>query len=137
MLWLRALEPVDAPQHFGFKLGLAIGTVRRLEHDEMDVVFKYNPAGCEYADSKRAGARHNASHSHGSSPGPSSEATDTRGGGGNNNQRLEDVYVREKVRVESADPSLISLYSKLGYLNNILALARRNLEVAMGKELEE
>jgi hypothetical protein len=94
----------------------------------MDVVFKYNPAGCEYADSKRVGARHNPSHSHGSSPGPSSQIAT------GSSQRLENVYVREKVRVESADPSLISLYSKLGYLNNVLALARRNLEVAMGKE---
>uniref|UniRef100_A0A8H7TUE2 Uncharacterized protein n=1 Tax=Bionectria ochroleuca TaxID=29856 RepID=A0A8H7TUE2_BIOOC len=48
--------------------------------------------------------------------------------------RLEDVYVREKVRVESADPSLISLYSKLGHLNNVLDQARNNLTAVMGLE---
>ena len=42
-----------------------------------------------------------------------------------------DVYVREKVRVESADPSLLSLSAKLGALSNALALARRNLDVVL------
>ncbi|XP_044721380.1 rogdi leucine zipper containing protein [Hirsutella rhossiliensis] len=86
VLSLRALEPVDAPVHFGTKLGLAIGTVRRLEHDESDVVFRYRPS---------------------------------------------EVYVREKVRIESADPSLISLHSKLGYLSHMLSQMRSNLAVVM------
>jgi hypothetical protein len=44
--------------------------------------------------------------------------------------------VREKVRLDSADPSLISLYSKLGYLNNMLNQARWNLAAVMGTDLE-
>jgi outer membrane protein TolC len=47
-----------------------------------------------------------------------------------------DVYVREKVRVESADPSLLSLSSKLTALSHTLALARRNLAAVMGEEVE-
>lgn len=119
VLWLRALEPVHAPVHFGMKLGLAIGTVRRLEHDEMDIVFKYNPAGWEGADSKMSGARH--------SPDSMKQASREQ-------KAMEEVYVREKVRVESADPSLISLYSKLGYLSHMLGQARRNLAAVMGAE---
>ncbi|CAH0040056.1 unnamed protein product [Clonostachys solani] len=119
VLWLRALEPVHAPVHFGTKLGLAIGTVRRLEHDEMDIVFKYNPLGSVDADCKRTIARHPTG---GISKPPLRPS------------RLEDVYVREKVRVESADPSLISLYSKLGHLSNVLDQARNNLTAVMGLE---
>lgn len=119
VLWIRALEPVHAPVHFGMKLGLAIGTVRRLEHDEMDMVFKYLPTGNEGADSKRSGARHS----------PDSTKHDPR-----EEQDMEEVYVREKVRIESADPSLISLYSKLGYLSHMLGQARRNLAAVMGAD---
>jgi hypothetical protein len=111
VLWLRVLEPVDAPVHFGLKLGLAIGTVRRLEHDEMDLVFRYN--------------------SNGKSPSGSATPSDEEG------QGYEDVYVREKVQVDSADPSLMSLYSKLGYLSHILGHARRNLAAVMREEFEE
>lgn len=48
-----------------------------------------------------------------------------------------DVYVREKVRVESADPSLLSLAAKLTALGHTLGLARRNLAAVMGEELED
>lgn len=112
VLWLRVLEPVDAPVHFGMKLGLAIGTVRRLEHDEMDTIFRYSPRSDDAADPK------------GHTPESGSEAN------------AEDVYVREKVRVESADPSLISLYSKLGFLSHLLGQTRRNLAAVMGTELD-
>ncbi|KAG5930540.1 hypothetical protein E4U53_002214 [Claviceps sorghi] len=47
-----------------------------------------------------------------------------------------DVYVREKVRVESADPSLISLASKLGQLGHMLGEARHNLAAVMGEDLD-
>ncbi|KAK2593945.1 hypothetical protein QQS21_008352 [Conoideocrella luteorostrata] len=122
VLWLRALEPAGVPVNFGLKLGLAIGTVRRLEHDEMDVVFRYNPDGDGGCEPKRGG-----------------------GGGGaatgeppmsGKKQQTEDVYVREKVRIESADPSLISLHSKLGYLSHMLGQARHNLAAVMGLDLE-
>jgi hypothetical protein len=43
------------------------------------------------------------------------------------------VYVREKVRVESADPSLLSLSAKLSALGHTLALARRNLAAVLGE----
>lgn len=115
MLWLRALEPADAPVHFGVKLGLAIGTVRRLEHDEMDTVFRYDPDGDGSCEPKRGlgGARTSGKR-----------------------DREENVFVREKVRIESADPSLISLYSKLGFLSHMLGQARYNLAAVMGVELD-
>jgi hypothetical protein len=43
------------------------------------------------------------------------------------------VFVREKVRVESADPSLLSLSAKLSALGHTLALARRNLAAVLGE----
>ncbi|KAF3066246.1 hypothetical protein CFAM422_009374 [Trichoderma lentiforme] len=121
VLVLRALEPVDAPVHFGTKLGLAIGTYRRLEHDEADIVFKYKPGGDDMSDTRRLVANHSIQ--------PPITRTVS-------NSQLEEVYVREKVRVESADPSLISLYSKLGYLNIMLDQARRNLDAVMSVQLK-
>ncbi|ESA43753.1 uncharacterized protein NCU08091 [Neurospora crassa OR74A] len=41
VLWLRSLEAADAPVGFGTKLAFAIGTARRLEHDEADRVFGF------------------------------------------------------------------------------------------------
>lgn len=93
----------------------------------MDTVYKYNPAGCESADSKRVGARHT----------PDKRSPGLSGGQQQPQQQMTNVYVREKIRVESADPSLISLSSKLMYLNNVLGLARRNLEAALGRDLDE
>ncbi|KAF5022014.1 hypothetical protein F66182_5937 [Fusarium sp. NRRL 66182] len=112
ILWLRALEPVHAHVHFGTKLGLAIGTVRRLEHDEMDTIFRYNTQGSDIGGSRRGSARH--------TPEPRSTADV-------NSNDIQEVYVREKVRVESADPSLISIQSKLSYLSRMLGQARRNI----------
>lgn len=114
VLWLRALEPADTPVNFGMKLGLAIGTVRRLEHDEMDTVFRYNPDGDGGCEPKRGGG----------------VVTSGR------KDRVEDVFVREKVKIESADPSLISLYSKLGFLSHMLGQARHNLAAVMGVDLD-
>ncbi|KAF4509838.1 hypothetical protein G6O67_001778 [Ophiocordyceps sinensis] len=113
VLSLRALEPVDAPVHFGTKLGLAIGTVRRLEHDESDVIFRYRPSGDGSAEPKRGAARKT----------PESASAGAKD--------VEEVYVREKVRIESADPSLISLHSKLGYLSRMLCQMKRNLSAVM------
>ncbi|KAF5593354.1 uncharacterized protein FSUBG_9863 [Fusarium subglutinans] len=113
ILWLRALEPVHAHVHFGTKLGLAFGTVRRLEHDEMDTVFRYNTHGSNIGGSKRGSARH--------TPEPGSSAAEV------DSNDVQEVYVREKVRVESADPSLISIQSKLSYLSHMLGQARRNI----------
>ncbi|KAG6012843.1 hypothetical protein E4U54_007277, partial [Claviceps lovelessii] len=119
VLWLRALEPADAPVHFGTKLALAIGTVRRLEHDEMDLLFRYHPDGDARCEPKR-----------GSSP-PGAPRTS-----GKKDSPAQDVYVREKVRIESADPSLISLSSKLGQLSHMLGSARHNLAAVMGEHLD-
>ncbi|KAM0267981.1 hypothetical protein ACHAPA_005327 [Fusarium lateritium] len=113
ILWLRALEPVHGHVHFGTKLGLAFGTVRRLEHDEMDTIFRYNTQGSNMSGSKRGSARH--------TPEPGSSAADV------DSNDVQEVYVREKVRVESADPSLISIQSKLSYLSHMLGQARRNV----------
>jgi hypothetical protein len=84
------------------KLGLALGTVRRLEHDEMDKVFTYTYNGVTERQTE-----------------------------------VSEVFVREKVRVESADPSLMSLSAKLGALANTITLARKNLAAVMGEELED
>ncbi|KAH6980983.1 RAVE subunit 2/Rogdi [Ilyonectria sp. MPI-CAGE-AT-0026] len=124
VLWLRALEPVDAPVHFGTKLGLAIGTFRRLEHDEMDTIFKYNTKGSDSGESRPRSARHT----------PEPRSTPPLFGNGRD---IQEVYVREKVRVESADPSLISLQSKLGFLSHMLGQARRNLSAVMGVDSED
>lgn len=50
--------------------------------------------------------------------------------------RGAEVRVKEKVRVESADPSLISAMAKLAALEHTVELGRRALDVVMGKEHE-
>ncbi|CRK19091.1 hypothetical protein BN1723_011778 [Verticillium longisporum] len=129
VLALRALEPADAPQHFGLKLGLALGTYRRLEHDEMDHVYPFR-----YSRLTAGGSRHvHRGASVERRPTGFHEADDDLGPGSG----AVDVYVREKVRVETADPSLLSLYAKLLALGNTLAQARRNLAAVMGEELDD
>ncbi|KAK3367320.1 RAVE subunit 2/Rogdi [Lasiosphaeria ovina] len=126
VLWLRSLEPADAPVNFGTKLALAIGTARRLEHDESDRVFGFC---CRDSGSDGEGIKHApvpATATHSSSP--------DLGGAG---RKEVDVFVREKVRVESADPSLMSLSAKLTALGHTLDVARRNLAAVMGEELED
>lgn len=125
VLWLRALESADAPVHFGTKLGLAMGTFRRLEHDEMDTVFRYDTRGSEAAGARPRSARH--------TPEPRAAPPPFLG----ENKDVQHVYVREKVRVESADPSLISLHSKLGFLSHMLGQTRRNLSAVMGVDSDD
>lgn len=48
-----------------------------------------------------------------------------------------EVRVKEKVRVESQDPSLMAAMAKLGALEHSVALSRRALDVVMGKEHDE
>ncbi|RYP67910.1 hypothetical protein DL769_005646 [Monosporascus sp. CRB-8-3] len=156
VLYVRALEPADAPMNFGAKLAFAIGTARRIEHDEAERVFRY---ACD--DESRPGAGGD-----GAATPPSTATSATAGigagaagggrghgsGGGDGDRgsvqddgeeearrrrHLVDVYVREKVRVESPDPSLLSLSAKLGALSNTLSLARRNLAAVMGEEFED
>ena len=118
VLWLRALEPVDVPVNLGMKFALALGTTRRLEHDEAEQTFTYC---CE--DGKAIGLH----------PPVEGQTLPSR--------TLEDgpasVYVREKIRIESADPSLLSLSAKLLALSHSLLAARHNLAAVMGEELEE
>ncbi|KAB5528955.1 RAVE subunit 2/Rogdi [Coniochaeta sp. 2T2.1] len=140
VLWLRSLEDANLPPTFGSKLAFAIGTARRLDHDEAERVFGFC---CE-------GEGHG--HEHGERPGTSSSSGGGGGGGasgslrrvgsnttvgGGKGGREMDVFVREKVRVESADPSLLSLAAKLTALGHVLGLARRNLAAVMGEELED
>lgn len=56
---------------------------------------------------------------------------------GRREKKEVDVYVREKVRVGAADPSLLSLSSKLTALGYTLSVARRNLAAVMDEELED
>lgn len=48
-----------------------------------------------------------------------------------------EVRVKDKVRVESQDPSLMAAMAKLGALEHSVAVSRRALDVVMGKENEE
>ncbi|RYO85561.1 hypothetical protein DL766_007544 [Monosporascus sp. MC13-8B] len=156
VLYVRALEPADAPMNFGAKLAFAIGTARRIEHDEAERVFRY---ACDDESRPGGGVDGAAAPSSTATPATAGIGTGAAGsgkghgsgvGGDGNGDRgsarddgeeetrrrrhLVDVYVREKVRVESPDPSLLSLSAKLGALSNTLALARRNLAAAMGEE---
>lgn len=49
----------------------------------------------------------------------------------------QEVRVRDKVRVESQDPSLISAMAKLGALERNIAMSRRSLGVVMGQEVND
>ncbi|KAF2966593.1 hypothetical protein GQX73_g6972 [Xylaria multiplex] len=133
VLHLRALEPADAPVNLGVKFALAIGTARRLEHDEAEKVFTYR-----YQESDpsipQAGPGQSQLYPTKGSRGATSKNNGVSHSGGN---EVEKVYVREKVRVESADPSLLSMSTKLSALSNTLNLARRNLAAVMGEEFEE
>lgn len=51
--------------------------------------------------------------------------------------RGQEVRVRDKVRVESQDPSLISAMAKLGALERNIALSRRSLDVVMGHDSDD
>ncbi|KAK3290275.1 RAVE subunit 2/Rogdi [Chaetomium fimeti] len=166
VLWLRSLEPADAPLNFGTKLALAIGTARRLEHDESEKVFGYccsgedhhhnhqphmspplapalpaiSPAPLAKIPSREAPAPAPAPAP---VPAPMGQAlvplSGTRDGSSSSSKKANkavDVFVREKVRVESADPSLMSLSAKLSALGHTLAVARRNLAAVLGEEVE-
>ncbi|KAH8662412.1 RAVE subunit 2/Rogdi [Xylariales sp. PMI_506] len=146
VLYLRCLEPADAPVSMSTKLALAIGTARRLEHDEADRVFAYCPEGADEevtpphphtrpgvgvaaAPPVGGGLRRGSSYNNN---------LNARGGGMGKGRGTEtQVYVREKVRVESADPSLMSLSAKLGALAHTLSMARRNLGTVMGEDVEK
>lgn len=117
VMWLRALEPVDAPVFLGTKLGLAIGTVRRLEHDEMDRQFRYTYNREEPPRKTLVGLERQPPLLSGSKP--------------------VEVFVREKVRVESADPNLMSLQAKLTSLHHTIIDLRQNLAAVMGSECED
>ncbi|KAK7737292.1 hypothetical protein SLS53_006595 [Cytospora paraplurivora] len=131
VLWLRALEPAAAPVNLGLKLALAIGTARRLEHDEAEQVFIYTyPEGA-------VPPPETAADGSGQQRGGSRENNNSSGGGGGGRDEIEaQVFVREKVRVESADPALMSLGTKLTALATTLSLARGNLAVVMGEDPE-
>lgn len=49
----------------------------------------------------------------------------------------QEVRVRDKVRVESQDPSLMAAMAKLGALERNVALSKRALDIVMGKESEQ
>ncbi|KAM0714109.1 hypothetical protein Q7P37_011073 [Cladosporium fusiforme] len=51
--------------------------------------------------------------------------------------RGQEVRVRDKVRVESQDPSLISAMAKLGALERNVVMARRSLGVVMGVDVSD
>lgn len=164
VLWLRALEPAGAPVNLGMKFALAIGTARRLEHDEAEQVFVYtypegageapnttttssssNPGGSNNNNSSGSGTASTESSGPGKEGGsgtshpPTATSKENNNNNNSNNQRGGEVqvYVREKVRVESADPSLLSLSAKLTALTNTLSLARANLAAVMGENIEE
>ncbi|KAK2074970.1 hypothetical protein P8C59_009136 [Phyllachora maydis] len=145
VLWLRALEPADAPVHFGTKLALAIGTARRLEHDEAERVFGFccvdEPTMPTPPPKPSPSEPPPSSSSDPAKPPPPPPPKSTPSGDRLRTPRASagpgetDVYVREKVRVESADPSLLVLAAKLAALGHTLGLARRNLAAVMGEDV--
>ena len=48
--------------------------------------------------------------------------------------RGQDVRVRDRVRVESADPGLMAALAKLQALDRAVGLARKSLDTLMGQE---
>lgn len=46
----------------------------------------------------------------------------------------QDVKVKEKIRIESQDPSLISAMAKLNALEHSIVLSRKALDIVMGRE---
>lgn len=133
VLWLRSLEPADAPVNLGTKLALAIGTARRLDHDESERIFGFccdNHGNGDGADGKATAGGNSGLSRAGTGMG-SVRSTSTA------DRKEVEVFVREKVRVESADPSLMSLGAKLTSLGHTLDLARRNLAAVMGEEFED
>ncbi|CAK7215139.1 hypothetical protein SBRCBS47491_002380 [Sporothrix bragantina] len=118
VLWLRTLEPADQPVNLGMKFALALGTARRIEHDEAEQVFTYC---CEDGCAKGL-----------HTPAPDADPKTTPP-----DESPARVFVREKLRVESADPNLLSLSAKLNALSHSLLQTRRNLAAVMGEDLEE
>ncbi|KAK0633858.1 37S ribosomal protein rsm22 [Immersiella caudata] len=146
VLWLRSLEPADAPVNFGTKLALAIGTTRRLEHDEAEKMFGFCCADDTVHTHSHSSLQRSQSHGgplaglsavdrHTSFPVATSSSEIPLSG--RRDKKEVDVYVREKVRVGAADPSLLSLSSKLTALGHTLGVARRNLAAVMGEDLED
>ncbi|KAH8156624.1 hypothetical protein CIB48_g11618 [Xylaria polymorpha] len=133
VLYLRALEPADAPVNLGIKLALAIGTTRRLEHDEAEKVFMYRHRESDPSIPQTGSGQSQLYPMTGSRglAGKNGSFGSDYGGG----SEIEKVYVREKVRVESADPCLLSMSTKLSALSNSLNLARRNLAAVMGEDI--
>lgn len=81
-------------------------------------------------------AHHNTTTASNSPPSGSGSGSSSIPLSGTRPTKPVDVFVREKVRVESADPSLLSLSAKLTALGHTLLLARRNLAAVMGEEVE-
>lgn len=107
---VRVLEDTAREVGFGTKFALAIGAQRRLEHDEMDEVFTI-PA--------------------------QSSGSGTGGGKEKGKGRERRVRVKEKVRVESADPSLMSAMAKIGALEHSVGMVRCCLATVMEREVDE
>lgn len=132
ILTIRVLEPAHAPVALGTKLGLAIGAVRRVEHDEAGMVFDYVHHASDPADSPPI-PPHPAR-------GPDDEPPDTPHRGPVVMTRTPErittgeytpVVVREKVRVETGDPKLMSLLAKLNSLASTLARVEENLGIVL------
>ena len=143
VLWIRILEPVNAPVHLGTKLGLAIGTVKRLEHDETGLIYDYV---YNRKDADGRTPKPNLPPRSPTDPVPpevvrpaASPSSDPSSSASSSGQPYEvivpgeytPVYVREKVRVETADPRLMSLSTKLLSVKATLARIESNLEVVL------
>jgi len=50
------------------------------------------------------------------------------------NYKGEEVRVKEKLRVESMDPSLLAIMAKLSALEHSVAISRTALDTVMGKD---
>lgn len=134
LLTIRVLEPSHAPVALGTKLGLAIGTVRRVDHDETDKVFDYVHHASDPPDRQQLPP-------HPPRDPEEEPPTEERRRGEvrmtMTPERITEgeytpVLVREKVRVETADPKLMSLLAKL----NSLKVSLGRVETNLGEILE-
>jgi G3E family GTPase len=152
VLTVRVLEDADAVPDIKSRFFSAVGAQRRLEHDELDRVFVVRD---HEEHSSEHGEHH---HHHRNNKNNTSQNANTangneiaeRGNDDSREARVENnipgetrgiegraVRVKEKVRVESADPSLMAAMAKIGALEHAVGMARWALSVVMEEEMVE
>ena len=97
-----------------------IGATRRPDHDEADETFNYERF---LSDEEKRGLKKSVGLGI-----VGNETSDAR--------VVEEVRVKDKIRVESMDPNLMSIMAKLAALEHTIDCARRCLDIVMGKDID-